>query len=231
MLMGVSAPPLYWMQVEKWLGFLFDWNYQVQWVHDATRVEECGHAIQLEDDLGQGTDEKTRTIAHLRVIVDGRLQEQALKVVARTFYDDSNRYFTWATLGILREREGSKLFVIQRLPAPQPAPDRPDDSALEPGGKEHYRWRILFLGCDGQISTEQFTFAERSSPVYRAVLAGRTSPVMLGFRSGVWTVWPTLWYPLLYPWLSGLIGCILLIAAAWSWYRSQGEGRQEGEGR
>jgi hypothetical protein len=32
-----------------------------------------------------------------------------------------------------------------------------------------------------------------------------------GFCSDLMQVWPTIWYPLLYPWLSGALGVVLLL--------------------
>lgn len=48
-----------------------------------------------------------------------------------------------------------------------------------------------------------------------------SSPHPFGFYSDLMQVWPSLWYPLLYPWCSGLAGIVILLIVSLSKLRAR----------
>ena len=71
--------------------------------------------------------------------------------------------------------------------------------------------RALFIDSKGKVTEDVFPFSERTSPLYRTVLAEEVTPMQLGFYSDVLDIWPSVFYPLLYPLVSGVVGLNLTI--------------------
>ena len=72
----------------------------------------------------------------------------------------------------------------------------------------HYR--ILRVPRIGPVQEEIFHMDDRV-PLYRSLLMMRIAPQPMGFYSDVMCCWPSLFYPILYPWLSGIVGLILTL--------------------
>jgi hypothetical protein len=68
------------------------------------------------------------------------------------------------------------------------------------------RFRTLSVSADGRVVDEQFGYAERCSPPVRTLLIRYVVPHPSGFCSDVMQVWPSVFYPVLYPWASGAVG-------------------------
>jgi hypothetical protein len=75
------------------------------------------------------------------------------------------------------------------------------------------RFRILLVAA-GSVKEEVFTFSDRAHPQYRTMLARLVSPQEIGFYSQVLAWYPSVLYPLLYPWLTGLVGIVAIMAGA-----------------
>ena len=78
-------------------------------------------------------------------------------------------------------------------------------------------FQILFIDGAGSVSSEMFDGAVRSKPLYRKILAQYAGPSM-GYRSQALVQWPTIWYPILYPWITTLLGLIFcVVGLVWNW--------------
>lgn len=77
--------------------------------------------------------------------------------------------------------------------------------------RESWRYRIVWINRSGELTQESFTFRERSRFLYRTILAKFVSPSPIGFFSDALVVWPTIYYPVLYPWITSTVGVILLL--------------------
>jgi hypothetical protein len=58
-----------------------------------------------------------------------------------------------------------------------------------------------------------FTVDERSDRRYRVLAARFVSPESIGFTNELFQQWPSILYPLLYPWLTAIIGALALVVA------------------
>lgn len=105
-----------------------------------------------------------------------------------------NRYHLWIYLGILKERGEPEQFVI-----------------VQRAENAEQTYRILKLHKDGAISEDVFSHSERLSPVDRMFFVRRVHPGGIGFRSNVLQVWPSIFYPILYPAVSAILGGLLLL--------------------
>ena len=141
----------------------------------------------------------------MRIIVDGRDYSVPVEANARPSFRDANRYHGYVSLKRLIDRSSGKssIVVAQALGAPPGHPYSERDQ----------RYRLVTVAADGRVKEETFTYAQRGTPAVRALLMDYVVPHPVGFHDDLMQVWPTLWYPLLYPWLSGLVGAIMVIAS------------------
>lgn len=72
----------------------------------------------------------------------------------------------------------------------------------------HYR--ILRIPEAGPVHQELFHMDQRV-PIYRGMLIRQIHPSPIGYYSDVLSGWPTLLFPVLYPWASGAIGLLLTL--------------------
>lgn len=213
LLLAISGYPLYLMARELLTSQAAYDRYEVKQFsgndYDYRTAEFRGHHVALSDSLeikSTSTDEYLK--APITVTIDGKDYSIPNPIEVHV-YHGSKSYSGEAALLNLKDRQTNEesLAFIQRVDGQ----NYPDDS----------RYRILFVHEDGMITEEWFTYGERASPMYRTVLAKFAHPEPLGFHSQVMDVWPSVFYPILYPWLTGLIGLILSIIGGWLTIRNR----------
>ena len=69
--------------------------------------------------------------------------------------------------------------------------------------------RILFVDKNGNVEQDTFKFKDRARPIYRALLAYYVAPGPLGITSQALSFMPSYLYPLIYPFITGILGLIL----------------------
>ena len=171
----------------------------------ALRTEIGGHIVELVDDRPVAPDEPfkindAREPGSVSIRVDGREVSTPVKAIVRLHRRDANRYWGYVYLGRLVDREGpERLVVAQNL------------------GQGEYRTVSVF--ADGNIVEDKFSYGARCSPPVRAELIRSVVPHPSGYCSDVMQVWPSLFYPILYPWFSGLMGFVSVGLAGALWRR------------
>ena len=115
------------------------------------------------------------------------------------------RYYSWLDVLQVKDRrtKTEKLVLVQRLTDD----DAPMDSRA---------WKMIWVELDGSITEEQFTYADRSSNplgVHIVSLAG-TDLMGMGYYSDLMHVYPSLFYPILYPGIIVLLGLLFLLLGA-----------------
>jgi hypothetical protein len=94
-----------------------------------------------------------------------------------------------------REAHGTRVLVAERMGAVD---------------KETWRYRIISIDDGGSVTVDEFMFGERNQRPYRVVAARFVSPEPIGFTNESLQQWPSFAYPVLYPWLTGLIGVAMM---------------------
>jgi hypothetical protein len=195
-LLGISAYPIYLEIRENAVGNRAYERYTMQQHsgenYDYKSAEFAGHRVLLSN--GPTFDGKPT--------VSTTIDAKDYSLNSPIELDERGGYNSWAHILTLtdREKHEDKLAVIQRVAGKQ----YPDDT----------RYRILFLAGDGSVSQEWFSYGERANPPYRAMLAQYVHPEPLGISSQINSYYPTLFFPILYPWGSALIGFLLLLISA-----------------
>jgi len=203
-LLLLSAYPIYLMLVEVIVSEAAYARYEVSRYtgenYDYRSAEFYGHRIALSDSLVMQSATDNEVKAPVSISIDGK-DYSIPSPIEIHIYNGTKSYRGIALLNLKDRQTGSeRLVVIQRVDGEQ----FPEDT----------RYRILFVYPDGAVTEEWFSYTERADPAYRTMLATFVHPEPLGFRSQVLHVWPSIFYPIIYPWLSCLVGLILSIIGA-----------------
>lgn len=199
-LLGVSAPPLLLMAREAAVSRSVSARYSVDRIISAApdmhggalEAEIGGHKVQLLDEYPikprePFEDESLTRPGTVRIVVDGQVRSTPVAATVRVNKRDANRYWGFSYLQRVHDREGvASLVVAQRL-----------------GGN---RYRTVSVFADGEVVEDEFDYADRCEPPVRALLIRYVVPHPSGYCSDVLQVWPSIFYPVLYPWGSGLLG-------------------------
>lgn len=115
--------------------------------------------------------------------------------------DRGSRYFSWLDILSIQDKlTGEKqLKIIQRLTDDDQMDDR--------------RWKIITVNSDNTVEEEQLNYEQRNrSPLdVRLVNFSGTSLMAMGYYSDISTGIPNLLFPILYPFVTSLIGVIFLL--------------------
>jgi hypothetical protein len=201
-LSALSAWPLVLMAREVFVGFDVSARYSVLRVasnepgmDNGARKATIGlHTVVLEDDQPvRGRESDARVDGRVRIVVDGRDYSHPALVNIRLGSRDTARYWGYVDMIRLvdREERADRIVVAQTIGP--------------------YKYRTLSLAMDGAVTEDLFDYRERCSPPIRVSLIRNVVPHPIGFCSDVTTVWPTIFYPILYPWISGVLGVIFVV--------------------
>jgi hypothetical protein len=204
-LLALSLPPLLLMAREVLIGWSVARQYSAHGIKGvgpemhggALSAEIGGHRVALSDDQPYShepfkTEESQRGPGVVQVLVDGQAVSAPVAATVRRTFKDANRYWGFVYLFRLTDRSGpERLVVAQNL------------------GEQGYRTISVF--ADGRVVEDSFEYAERCAPPLRAALIRYVVNHPSGYCSDLLQVWPSLWYPVLYPWMSGVAGATLLL--------------------
>lgn len=113
-----------------------------------------------------------------------------------------SRYFSWIDILTVKDRmTGEKeINIVQRLT---------DDSQT----MEKRKWKIITISHDGSIEEKVLSYAQRSDNHLGVKLIefSGTSLMGMGFYSDITKSYPSVFFPLIYPFLTGVLGIFLFI--------------------
>lgn len=197
------------MAREAAVGNMVSDRYAVERIpNGALEAHIGGHRVQMIDDhpikprepFEDSTVTKPGTV---RIVVDDQVRSSPLPATVRVNQRDANRYWGFSYLQRLHDREGAERLVI----------------AQHLGGN---RYRTVSVFGDGNVVEDEFGYEERCEPPVRALLIRHVVPHPSGYCSDVFQVWPSIFYPVLYPWVSGVLGGAFIgVALVVSYLRRQ----------
>jgi hypothetical protein len=156
------------------------------------------------------------TLGVVNIHINGRDYTHPALVEIRPEVDDENRYWMQVVVAEITDKATGKtrLALLQSFP-------RYDMNGPAEYDLDNMKCRILFVDGRGRVEEEIFRFGERTNPIYRALLASYVSPQALGLTSQMNKQWPSLFYPMLYPYVSGLLALLLIAIGIWGWRDEQ----------
>ncbi|MDC2865076.1 hypothetical protein [Bacillus sp. BP-3] len=118
--------------------------------------------------------------------------------------EKGGKYFSWLDVLTVKNKQTDEqqVYFVQRLT---------DDN----GPMKKRKWKIICINQDGTSFEERFTYNERSNHNLGVELINfsDTDLMSMGHHSDIMEGYPSIFFPLLYPILTCLLGVILLIIA------------------
>ena len=191
-LVAVSVPPIALVAREIWIGSQLADRYVV--LGGAIRGEIHGHVVALEDDQPFNETGGVQD-GQVRILVDGRDYSSPASAIIRLSRRDSSRYWGYVYLMRVTDRQTHEESLI----------------AAQSLGVQGFR--TVSVSADGRVLEDRFGYASRCDPPTRALFIRWVVPHPIGYCSDVMTMWPGIFYPLLYPFASAALGLGCLAAA------------------
>ena len=162
----------------------------------ALRASLGGHVVMLQDDLPLNEAEDVRVEGAVRILIDGKDYSANSQAVIRLNSRDANRYWGYVYLMRLVDRieRTQQLAVAQNL--------------------VNGRFRTVILSEDGSVVADEFNYNERCDPPVRAILIDHVVGSPSGLCSDGREGWASVFYPVVYPWISCALGLSCLADAA-----------------
>jgi len=210
-LLATSAYPLLLMAREVLTGSFVGARYRFTPIYGSQTAAIGGHRVSLSDDSPVSADPSARVRGVVRIVIDGRVHSISDNVEIRPSFRDANRYHGFLALVKFDDVHRHESFVaVVANAGVDPVVARPPQGGFN---FDDLRFRLITLSSDGRVSDETFFRKDRGSPAVRAALAQFVSPSPMGYYSDLMMVWPSLLYPIAFPWASGLVGALLIIVA------------------
>jgi hypothetical protein len=211
LLLAASAFPLLLMAREVLTGYSVEARYRFTPIYESQTATIGGHRVSFSDDAPESSDPSARVRGVVRIVIDGSVYAAVSNVEIRPSFRDANRYHGFLALVRFESvgRGEAHVAVVANAAVDPTVPRLPN------GGYnfDYLRFRLITLDADGRVSDETFFRKDRGSPAVRAALARFVSPSPMGYYSDLMMVWPSLLYPVAFPWASGLVGAICILLA------------------
>lgn len=214
----ISFVPLFLMARETYINNSINKRYDISHTYmehgfpssiDTQKIEVNDFTIEIkEEPTGKkapktwwDTEEGSGDIVKLQLLVNGK-EVSAADDIALSSSNRSSRYWSWLDVLLVENKKNGQeqIAIVQRLS---------EDNAIQ----EDYRWKIIFIAEDGKLSEEEIQYHTRSENLLAVRLIGfsGTSLIGMGYYSDLLHYYPTLFYPLLYPFGTMAAGIILLL--------------------
>ncbi|OCT16939.1 hypothetical protein A8709_16845 [Paenibacillus pectinilyticus] len=186
--------------MESYRKLNHDWQSDL--IHYARVYKWEGQTIQIEDQFHAGVfGEFSREQASLNITINQNDWSTEAPIDIRPNYVDENRYHGYFGVLDVKEKGTEKFVIIQRISGTAFTTDK------------NLAWRILRVDPNGQVQEERFTYDQRSENPQRVNMINitTTSPFALGYQSNILMGWPSLFFPLIYPFGTAILGLIFVI--------------------
>ena len=217
LLLCISAIPLFQMARELIINENIKNKYTIEHAYtlengigltvDVQNLEVNGKRIEIvEEPTGKKAsltsfDEqegvKAGDVVKLHLLVDGKEISKADEIWLSN-RERGGRYYSW--LDILKVNE--KTAIVQRL--------TDDDTVME-----KRKWKIIWIDEQGSIKEEKIAYDKRGDNPLAVRLIGfsGTSLMDMGYKSDILHVYPSIFFPILYPFGTGIVGILLCVTA------------------
>lgn len=191
-------------------------DYEWQQVNDGssliTPINLLGQQIDfIETPTGKTVDSvyfnengmQPQEIVSLQLVLNGEHVAEPVEIVPSSRTDHS-RYYNWATVYTVKERKTGvqRLAIVQRISS--------DEKLMN-----DREWRVVWVDENGETEEVAVPYEQRSDHLLETMLINNAGVVLMsmGFYSDIAHFWPSLFFPILYPAGTILVGVAFLLVA------------------
>lgn len=138
----------------------------------------------------------------LQLMVNGKPVASQMEI-ALSNRDYNPRYFNWVEIHTVKNiaTGEERIAIVQKLSS--------NDALME-----NREWRVIWIDTAGDIEEVSIPYTERSQHLDETYLIqrGSTTLMSIGFYSDINHYYPSLFFPILYPAVSVILGVIFIVA-------------------
>lgn len=203
-LLIISSPPILCMISEIVTDSIIKGAYSIKNINENQgSIEMNGINIKIKEEF---TGEKRKELSYdsnegaiindivkIHLLINNKEATKADEIWIPN-KDKGGRYFSW--LSILKVN--SRLAIIQRLSS--------NDAKMD-----DRQWKIIWIDKKGHIKEEHIFYKSRwKNPLaVRMIEYSNTDLMRMGYYTDILTIIPVIFFPFLYPILTGLVGLLL----------------------
>ena len=151
-------------------------------------------------------------IADLSLKLDGEEIDTLKGYPIRVEEEGLNRYYGEIAYLILEDKKNDKTQFIILLKKTRELEKEMPNGDIDGGvPSEKLKYTLYTLDEDGKFKTKSFNFSERDALQTELLNAGAVVPYSTGYYTDAWEGYPTIFFPLIFPFLTLVLGLILIL--------------------
>jgi hypothetical protein len=150
-------------------------------------------------------DKQPNHIMKLQIKINGKNESFPTEAYLPPDDKEDSRFWSWLNIVLVRGKGEEKVAIIQRITGNWVIGENIDSHT------KSQKWRILWIDEHKQVKEEIFSYPDRAKHLLgvRLVQVSAQSSSFIGYMSDIGTTLPNLYFPLVYPYLTALIGFVL----------------------
>lgn len=175
------------------------------------------HVIKLKETIKQTKSYKDPwdyqiKLADLSLELDGEQLDILKNHPIRAEEEGLNRYYGEVAYLILRDKENDKSQFVILLKKTRELQREMPNGDIVGGAPEHkLKYTLYAIDEEGNVESSSFNFTEPDALQTELLNAGVIGPYRIGYYTNAWEAYPSIFFPLIYPFLTLIIGLILCI--------------------
>lgn len=151
-------------------------------------------------------------IADLSLTLDGEEIDSLKGYPIRLEEEGLNRYYGEIAYLILKDKKNDKTnFIILLKKTRELQKEMPNGDIVGGVPTEKLKYTLYALDEEGNFKNKSFNFSERDALQTELLNAGAVIPYSIGYYTDAWEGYPTLFFPLIFPFVTLVIGFILIL--------------------
>lgn len=151
-------------------------------------------------------------IADLSLKLDGKKIDTLKGYPIRIDEKGLNRYYGEIAYLILEDKKNDKTqFILLLKKTRELEKEMPNGDIVGGVPSEKLKYTLYTLDEDGNFKNKSFNFTERDALQTELLNAGVVVPYSIGYYTDAWEGYPTIFFPLIFPFLTLLLGLVLIL--------------------
>lgn len=176
-----------------------------------------GHIVEVEEAIKNMESyidpwSNKISIADLSIKIDGEVIDVLRDYPIRVEEEGLNRYYGEIAYLTLEYKKNDQVQFIVLLKKTRELPkEMPNGDIVGWVPSEKLKYTLYTLDKEGLLNNKSFSFMERDALQTELLNAGVVAPHSIGYYTDAWEGYPSLFFPLSYPFGTLIIGFILII--------------------